>query len=151
MKKLRVNVAQNIHHSQFLPRTFASVNPKPGGFCQSSAKRSDGQGSGQGRHQAPLRLFGQRGASSSPPCRRDRRTRWGVHNYPIFLSAVCGFVSFRYQDLEPTKGWIERSVNSVLLLITVTVLLNRWGDDDNDLTLSSLLLRKKRRLLNDIL
>lgn len=92
IKKLGVNVAQDIHNSQLLSRTGAPVDPKPGGFCQSSAQRSDGQGSGQGRHQAPLRLLGQRGASSSPPCRRDSRTRRGVHNYPIFLSSVGGFV-----------------------------------------------------------
>lgn len=58
IQKLRINVTQDICHSQLLPGTCTPMNTEPGRFSQSRAKRCDGQRSGQRRHQTPFRLLG---------------------------------------------------------------------------------------------
>lgn len=90
-QKLWVNVPQDIWHSQLLSWTSPSMDTEPGRFRQSCAKCCDRESSGQGRHQAPLRLLRQRGAPSSPPNPRNSRTRWGVHVTPILLLFYCLF------------------------------------------------------------
>ena len=109
VQKLGVNVPQDICHSQLLSRTGASMNPEPGWFGQSRTQSSDGQSSGQGRHQAPLRLLGQGGAPSPPATSRDSRTRRGIHDHPLSLLSVV--------PLLTVGDGTKRSVSKVSQLI----------------------------------
>lgn len=84
VQELGVNVPQDVCHPQLLPGTGASMDPHPGRLSQGRAQRCDGQGSGQGRHQTPFWLFGQRSASSPSPHGWDIGSRRGVHAHPRF-------------------------------------------------------------------
>lgn len=130
VQKLGVNVPQDICHPQLLFRTGPSMDPQPGRFRQSRAQRCDGQSSGQGRHQAPLRLLGQGGAPSPPPTPRDSRTRRGIHVYPISLSSLAVLVSLYYQDVTALNDPLLRSANRLVKIRTVNRYSQRYLGDE---------------------
>lgn len=86
-QKFWINVSQHVRNPEFLPRTSSSVNAEPGRLGQGGAQRGDRQSSRQSRHQAPLRLFGQRRAASSPPNSRHCWSRRSVHGHPLNRSS----------------------------------------------------------------
>lgn len=131
VQKLGVNVPQDICHSQLLSRTGASMNPEPGWFGQSRAQSCDGQSSGQGRHQAPLRLLGQGGAPSSPATSRDSRTRRGIHVHPLSLLSVAPLLTVCDCTKRSVSKVSQLTVQSKKLAGTLQLTLPGRRTDDS--------------------